>query len=39
MAREKKTFDLGDVLKDVLVPDTGAQEQIEYISLQYLVSD
>ena len=35
----KKTFDLGDVLKDVLTPDTAAQEQIVYIELSFLVSD
>lgn len=35
----KKTFELGDVLKDVLNPDTGAQEQITYIALEKLDAD
>ena len=35
----KKTFELGDVLKDVLKPDTGAQEQITYIALDRLDAD
>lgn len=39
MAEKKKAFDLGDVLKDVLTPDTGAQEQITYIALEKLDAD
>lgn len=35
----KKTFELGDVLKDVLKPDTGAQEQIVYIELDRIDVD
>ena len=38
MAEKKKAFDLGDVLKDVLTPDT-AQEQITYIALEKLDAD
>lgn len=39
MAEKKKAFDLGDVLKDVLTPDTVAQEQITYIALEKLDAD
>lgn len=35
----KKAFELGDVLRDVLKPDTGAQEQIVYIELDKIDVD